>query len=164
VQRLQGGQEFPFCLISKRLKKLALFWAQRLAYDQVALLLEQFSGKDAPSADTIWSWVHQQTQQADEQLHQQIKQGLALPSPEYVACADPYEGEAGEAEFLVMSDGIGVKSQKPTRERQGEPKKAKVARRHDTDVMIVPRPDGGEQLICEGVSERWSVVEATRAS
>ena len=153
------GQEFDLCLTSDRLKKLAVFWAQRLSFDQVALLLEQFSGKDAPRADTIWSWVHHQAEQIDEQLRQQIQQELMMPLPQYVACPDPYEGEA---EFLVMSDGIGVKSQKPTREKRGTPKTAKVAKRHDTDVMILPRPDGGEQLLCEGVSDKWSVVDATR--
>jgi hypothetical protein len=157
---VEQEQEFRFYRASERLKNLARFWAQRLAFDQVALLLEQFSGKEAPSADTIWSWVHQQAEQVDEYLRQQIQHDLALPSPKYVACVDPYEAEF---EFLVMSDGIGVKSQKPTRERRGEARKAKRAKRHDTDVMIVPRLGGGEHLLCEGVSERWSVVEATRA-
>jgi hypothetical protein len=62
-----------------------------------------------------------------------------------------------------MTDGIGVKAQKPTREKAGQPKKAKVEKRHDTDVLILARRNGGEQLLCEGVSGSWTLVEAARS-
>ena len=72
-----------------------------------------------------------------------------------------YAAEA--AEFVVLTDGIGVKAQKPTRQPAHEPKQAKGEKRHDTDVLILPRPNGTEQILCEGLSENWSLVEASRA-
>jgi hypothetical protein len=91
-----------------------------------------------------------------------------VAEPEYVAVADLYapKGEAFD-EFVVMTDGIGVKAQKPTRQKKGEPKQKKVEKRHDTDVLILPRCAEGseqaEQVVCEGVSGRWSLVEAARS-
>jgi hypothetical protein len=87
--------------------------------------------------------------------------GAELPGPEYVASADLYTPDS--AEFVVLTDGIGVKAQKPTREKMGEPKQVKLDKRHDTDVLILPRRNGLEQVLCEGVSERWTLVEAARS-
>jgi len=41
--------------------------------------------------------------------------------------------------------------------------KARGEKRHDTDVLLLPRKGGGEQVVCEGVSGRWSLVEAARS-
>jgi hypothetical protein len=90
-----------------------------------------------------------------------VQESTALPEPAYVAGQDLYDETA--TEFLVLTDGIGVKAQKPTREKQGTRKSLKVEKRHETDVLIMPRKAGGEQVLCEGVSERWSLVEAARA-
>ena len=39
----------------------------------------------------------------------------------------------------------------------------KVEKRHETDVLILPDGQGGEHFVCEGVTDRWSLAEATRA-
>jgi len=39
-------------------------------------------------------------------------------------------------------------------------RKDKEAKRHDTDVFVLPRKNGGEEFCCEGLSERWSCVSA----
>jgi hypothetical protein len=57
----------------------------------------------------------------------------------YQAAIDIYDPDAPES--VVYTDGIGVKAQKLTREKAGETKVTKVEKRHETDVMILPRPD-----------------------
>ncbi len=86
---------------------------------------------------------------------------VSLPEPLYVAPLDLYD--ATSEEFVTLTDAIGVPSQKPTRQRAGQPRQEKSEKRHDTDVMILPRRDGGEQFLCEGISGRWSLVESARA-
>lgn len=161
--RDESGQEvhLPCPTLSQALRSRAVFWANRLSYGDVAHLLEQMSGFPVLSEDGVWRLVQRQAQVFDAAQRQAIQASAALPEPEYVACADLYAPES--AEFVVMTDGIGVKAQKPTRERAGQLKKAKIEKRHDTDVLIVPRRDGEEQVLCEGVSGSWTLVEAARS-
>ena len=159
----QKGREvhLPCPTVSEALRSRALFWVNRLSYGDVARLLEQMSGLPLLSEDGIWRLVQKEAQGLDAAQRQAIEEAADLTEPEYVAAAELYTPEG--AEFVVMTDGIGVKAQKPTREKAGQPKKAKVEKRHDTDVLIVPRRDGGEQLLCEGVSGGWTLVEAARS-
>ncbi len=75
--------------------------------------------------------------------------------------SDIYKGEGNE--FVALTHAVCVSSQKPTREKAGQEKKAKDAKRHDTDVFVLPRREGGKQFFCEGVSETWSCVAAVSA-
>jgi hypothetical protein len=161
LARLVEGNPFATGLVSGMLLARSLYWVQRLSFDETAFLLREVTGEDAPSADTLWRWCHKEAKRADAVQGHTIAQAQGIAPPLYVACLDPYDKES--VEFVVQTDGIGVKAQKPTRERAGQPKIGKVAKRHDTDVLIVPRPDGSEQFVCEGVSDTWSLVEATRA-
>jgi hypothetical protein len=150
-------------LISTPLRGRALFWATRLSFGEVARLLEEMCGLPLLSEDGVWRLVQRQAHVLDAAQHQAILDGAALPEPEYVAAeaAALYAAEA--AEFVVLTDGIGVKAQKPTRQPANQAKQCKEEKRHDTDVLILPRPDGTEQILCEGLSEHWSLVEAARA-
>lgn len=150
-------------MISTPLRERALFWANRLSFSEVARLLEEISGLPVLSEDSVWRLVQQQAQVLDAQQGQAILVSTALPEPEYEApeVAALYAAEA--AEFVVLTDGIGVKAQKTTRQPAHEPKQVKEEKRHDTDVLILPRPDGTEHILCEGLSENWSLVEAARA-
>jgi len=147
--------------VGHKLKSFCLYWAGRLAFDEVARLAGQFSGAEAISADTIWRWVQEEAARLDAVQQQAIAASRNLPEPAFVACPDLYAPD--ESEFVVLTDGIGVKSQKPTREKRGTPRQTKTEKRHEIDVLILPRPDGTEQVICEGVSATWSLVDATRA-
>jgi hypothetical protein len=165
--RDQGGEEvrLPCPTLSEPLCCCARFWANRLSYGDVARLTQQMAGCAVLSEDGIWRLVHKQAQALDAQQLQAIQEAMDLEEPQYVAVTDLYAPpgqEAGE-EFVVLTDGIGVKAQKPTRQRKGEPRPEKGEKRHDTDVLILPRPDGREQVLCEGISARWSLVEAARA-
>ena len=43
---------------------------------------------------------------------------------------------------MVLTDAIGVKAYKPTREKPGEVGIPKQAKRHDTDLLVLERPQG----------------------
>ncbi len=151
----------PCPTVSEALRSRALFWVNRLSYGDVARLLEEMSGLPVLSEDSVWRLVQREAEGLDAAQRQAIQDSAPLPEPEYVACADLYAPQS--TEFVVMTDGIGVKAQKPTREKAGQPKTAKVEKRHDTDVLILARRTGGEQLLCEGVSGSWTLVEAARS-
>ena len=161
--RDKGNQEvrLPCPTLSEPLRRQALFWANRLCFGDVARLVEERAGCPLLSEDSIWRLVQGQAQTLDAAQMQTIRATAELPGPEYVASEALYAPQS--AEFVVMTDGIGVKAQKPTRQKAGQPKQAKVEKRHDTDVLILPRRDGGEQVLCEGVSGSWTLVEAARS-
>ena len=137
------------------------FWVNRLSFGEVAKLLTQFSGTALLSEDSVWRLVQSEAQHLDTLQLEAITQSASLPEPAYAAPEDLYDPSAEE--FITMTDAIGVKAQKPTREKTGQAKKPKTQKRHDTDVLILPRPDGSEQVICEGTSGQWSLVDAVRA-
>lgn len=76
-----------------------------------------------------------------------------------------YDGQIPE--FVALTDAICVASQKPTREKagetRGETRGEKEAKRHDTDVFVLPCREGGELFFCEGLSEKWSCAAAVGA-
>jgi hypothetical protein len=70
--------------------------------------------------------------------------------------------DSASAEALVLTDGICVKAQKPTRQRAGQAIPHKTQKRHDTDIMLLPCRAGGFAFLSEGISGSWSLVEAAR--
>jgi len=129
-------------------------------------LLHDICGCSLLSEDSIWRLVEQEAKYQDEKQAESIcwvqqQSQESLPSPEFVAVTDIYEGQVPE--FVTLTDGICVSSQKPTREKTGEEKRQKEAKRHETDVFVLPRRDGGEQFFCDGVSQKWSCVSAVSA-
>jgi hypothetical protein len=150
--------------MSGPLREQALFWSNRLPYGDVSRLLREMTGAEVSSEDSIWRLVQHEAQLLDKAQGKKIAETACLPEPHYVAADGLYEADTPE--FVAMMDGIGVKSQKPTRAHKGTANTqaaAKVEKRHDTDVLILPRPDGGEHLLCEGVSGDWSLVDAARS-
>ena len=109
----------------------------------------------------LWRFVQKQAAPEEAAIAPEIESAASWPSPIVEAVADVYAAEGGE--FVVLTDGIGVKAQKPTRQKAGQPKSPKREKRHDTDVMLLPRRDGTPVWLCEGVSEKWSLVEAARS-
>ena len=146
-------------------------WATRFAFSQTATLLGEFCGTALLSEDTIWrlcqaqaDQIEQEQQRAITMVQQQSEQDL--PSPQFVApttLAPDALYDPASQEFVVLTDAIGVPSQKPTRQRAGQERKSKEAKRHDTDVFVLPRQDGGEQFVCEGLRETYSCVSAVGA-
>lgn len=146
---------------SEPLRQLCLHWCCHLPFEQVENLLSQIGGSDLYSHNTLWRICQAEAHCLDALETQQIQQSLDFPDPVFEAAKDLYSAEV--AESVIFTDAIGVKAQKPTRQKAGEVRVAKAEKRHDTDVMILPRPDGGEYFVCEGVSGQWTLVEAARA-
>jgi len=155
-------------LMSSILQKRCVDWATRFCYGEGARLLEEYCGSALLSEDSLWRLVMQQaarldTEQADSIVAVTEQSEVALPSPLFTAVTESglYDGEV--AEFVALTDAICVASQKPTRQKAGQTRIEKEAKRHDTDVFVLPRRDGGEQFFCEGLSEKWSCVAAASA-
>lgn len=160
--------------MSAGLQNRCVDWATRFAFSEVAHLLEACCGQSLLCEDRLWrlcqraAWQEDQRQeQAIASIHQQSEE--ALPSPLFVAPTDIYEAEAAEFVTLtqenarIFCDAICVPSQKPTRQRAGQEKQTKEAKRHDPAVFVLPRRDGAEPFFCEGMSEKWSCVSAVSA-
>lgn len=170
--------------VSAGLRQFCLLWATRLAYDQVSALTGYLCGAHRRvSGDSIHDWVQKEGLRLDQVQEQQIQtmQALSradLPEPLYLpTCSDIDLYDPESVEYVVLTDGIPVKAQKPTRQRQCEKEAAKACqarsektfqtdkrtcRLHETDVWVLARHDGTEAVLCDGVSGRWSVVEAVR--
>jgi hypothetical protein len=141
-------------------------WATRFPFSETARLLAECCGVALFSEDGIWRLVHREASRRDEEQEGRLRDvesqsEEALPPPRFRAVTDIHEGQA--AEFLAWTDAICVASQKPTRQKVGQEREGKDAKRHDTDVFVLPREDGSEQFFCEGVSEKWSCVAAVSA-
>lgn len=165
---------------SRALRHQILYWTNRLSYHHVVCLLEQSTGERLWSEDTLWRLVQSAAQDLDANQSRQIQDsklngeakggargqsnGRSKPPrlPRYRCPRESHLYTRDAWEFLVLTDAIGVKAQKPTRERAGESRLPKKEKRHDTDVLLLPRPGGGEAILCEGVSGTWSLIEAAQ--
>ena len=132
-------------------------------------MLQEQSGQPLLSGDGLWRLCQKQAQTLDAEQAQLIQQSQELEMPHFQAAQNLYAPDScpEDAEFLVLTDAIGVKSQKPARCRPGRPAPTKVDKRHDTDVLILPTSTGGERFLCEGIGNQdgqsWSLVDAARA-
>jgi uncharacterized protein UPF0236 len=147
--------------VSAPLQTLCRFLVNRLSFADSAYLLEQIQGRQAKKEDSLWRLVQRLSKQEDAAIAQKIAACQALPFPECAPVSDVYAPDTYE--FVVLTDAIGVKAQKPTRKKAAPPNRQKQAKRHDTDVFVLPTPGGGQAYLCEGVSGTWSVVEAVEA-
>jgi hypothetical protein len=165
-------------LTSTGVKELCLHYATRLPFSEVSALTERLSGVRLLSEDSVWRLVQKEAGHLDEQQEQQIKESCNLPMPNFVALDDDSlyaaTGEGIGTETVVFTDGICVKAQKTNREganlhdtvvsdKPRQENQAKADKRHETDVMLVPRRDGSFAFVSEGVSGSWSIVEAARS-
>jgi hypothetical protein len=155
-------------LMSSCLQRRCVDWATRFCYSEGARLLQEYCGVPLLSEDSLWRLVVQQAARLDAEQGKTIaaiteQSETALPSPTFRAVTERemYDGQIPE--FVALTDAICVASQKPTRQKAGQMRIEKEAKRHDTDVFVLPRRDGGEQFFCEGLSEKWSCVAAVAA-
>jgi hypothetical protein len=155
-------------LMSTALQVRGVDWATRFCYSEAARLLQEYCGTPLLSEDSLWRLVLHHAARLDTQEGETIqaisKQSeVALPSPTFTAISEPALYDAEVREFVALTDAICVPSQKPTRQKKGQVRIEKVEKRHDTDVFVLPRQDGGEQFFCEGLSETWSCVASVSA-
>jgi hypothetical protein len=152
----QSGQQ----TVSVGLEEFCLFCCTRMSYETVAALLERMTGTALVCSQTLCHWVEAKARQYDALLVEQEAQQSETPSPEFMACADIYAKQSKEV--VVFCDGICVKAQKPTHEKAGEPKRSKPDKRHDLDVFLCPKQDGGFAYLTASLDGRVSLVERTQ--
>ena len=147
--------------VSAGLEELGLYYLNRMSFQEVQGLVERVSGKRLVCQQTLWNWALQKALVLDKRLETEVAACQKLPFPEIATALDLYSSEAEEV--LVLTDAIGVKSQKPTREKPGEVPVPKEAKRHDTDVLLLERPDGEFVYVMGSTDASVSLVSVTEA-
>ena len=148
--------------MSVGLEECALYYINRLSFQEVAALVARFCGEVAVCQQTVWNWALRKALVLDANLAKEVAACLELASPTITAPSDLYSREAEEV--LVLVDGIGVKAQKPLRDKPGEAATGKEAKRHYTDVVLLERPDGKFTTIAGSTTGEISLVAATQAA
>ena len=139
------------------LQELAAYYSNRMSDEEVAGLVERVSGANVLSDQRIEQRVVDTAVTISEALA-----AAAVIEAEEVPVAVPKANPQvdvyapGTAEILLFDDGIGVKAQKPTRQRrEATPATAlpdeNGAKRIITDVVMLERSDGQYQYWCEGI-------------
>lgn len=147
--------------VSAGLEELGLYYVNRLSFHEVAGLIERVSGQRLVCEQTLWNWALQKVVKRDTRLAQEVKACQNLPCPQIATDLDLYASEAEEV--LVLTDAIGVKAQKPTRDKPGTPPTPKEAKRHDTDVLLLERPDGDFVYLAGSTDGAVSLVDVVGA-
>jgi hypothetical protein len=97
----------------------------------------------------------------DAKLTALVQDSQETPFPTLCDTVDLYDPAAEEV--LVMTDAIGVKAQKPTRDQPGTPKTAQDAKRHDTDVLLLQRRTEDFLYLAGSVDQTVSLPAVTDA-
>jgi len=121
--------------VSAGLQELGLYYLNRMSFEEVEGLIERTSGARLACAQTLWNWALQKALVLDAQRTEEVAACKELPFPQIATALDVYSAEAQEV--LVLTDAIGVKAQKPTRQKPGEVPMPKEAKRHETDVLLL---------------------------
>ena len=155
---LEATKQAP---VSAGLEEFGLYYLNRMSFHEVGGLLERRCGPGLACEQTLWNWALQKALEIDTRLADEVQACQKLPFPQIQTQVDIYSKEAEEV--LVLTDAIGVKSQKPTREKPGEPSLPKEAQRHDTDVLLLEQTDGEFVYLMGSTDETVSLVSAAAA-
>jgi hypothetical protein len=147
--------------VSAGLEELGLYYVNRLSFAEVERLVERVSGRHLVCAQTLWNWALQKAHVLDKRLRAEVAACEDLPLPEVTTSVDIYDGEAEEV--LMFTDAIGVKAQKPKRDKPGAAPTGKPAKRHDTDVFLLERPGGDFVYVAGSTDKVISLMEAVKA-
>jgi hypothetical protein len=147
--------------VSAGLEELGLYYVNRLSFHEVEGLVERVSGQRLACEQTLWNWALQKAVVLDTRLAQEVQDCQDLAFPEIATTVDIYSSEAEEV--LVLTDAIGVKAQKPLRDKPGIPPTGKEAKRHDTDVLLLERPGGDFVYLAGSTDQVVSLVAAVNA-
>jgi hypothetical protein len=126
--------------ISVGLEEFSLYYCTRMSFREVEGLVHRHTGSRLVCEQTLWNWVQQRVKTLDGHLRTKVEGAQNLPFPVLSPCVDLYDKDA--AEVIVLMDAIGVKAQKPKRDKPGEPTTSKETKRHDLDLMVLQGGDG----------------------
>ena len=146
------------------MREFCLYFCNRLSFAEVTKLLERVSGERLLCEQTLWNWAQEKAREVSSALSSEVAAARALPLPTVEGTVDIYD--ASSEEVLVMSDAIQVKAQKPTRERAGEPKRGKKAKkkRVSTDLLLLEGQDGSLRCLSGGLDGEPALPEVAQAS
>ena len=147
--------------VSAGLEEFCLFCCTRASYDTVVSLVERLCGRALVCPQTLCHWVERKAQAIDGLLRAEVAAAQSLPPPLLAETTDLYDPAAEEV--LVLCDGICVKAQKPTHEKEGQPKGAKPDKRHQTDVFLCEGRDGSFRYLAGSHDKTVSLVTAVGA-
>jgi hypothetical protein len=147
--------------VSIGLEEFGLYYCNRLSFHEVAVLIRRTSGQSLVCEQTLWNWVKHKAAQLDAHLAKNVAAASQLPAPALAETVDIYDKAAEEV--LVLTDGIGVKAQKPLRDKPGAERTGKTAKRHDTDVMLLQGQDGRFTYLCGTSDQRVSLCAVAQA-
>lgn len=148
--------------VSIALRELALYYLNRLSFHEVAGLVERLCGTRLACEQTLWNWAERATTVLDTLLVAQVASVEEVPSPKIAESLNLYDRDAEEV--LVLTDAIGVKAQKPKRDKPCEPPTGKEAKRHDTDVLLLQKQSGDFLYLMGSVNHTVSMVEVAQAN
>ena len=147
--------------VSAGLQEMGLYYVNRLSFHEVEGLVERVCGVRLACEQTLWNWAQRKVEILDARLVQQVRASEELPSPAVAEMLDLYDAAAEEV--LVFTDAIGVKAQKPLRDKPGELPTKKEAKRHDTDVLLLEKPDGDFLYRMGSTDHAVSLVQVAQA-
>lgn len=124
-------------------------------------LVHRRAGSRLVCEQTLWNWVQQRAKKLDTALHTKVESAQDLPFPVLSPTVDLYDKEAEEV--LVLMDAIGVKAQKPKRDKPGAPKTGKEAKRHDLDLMVLQRRDGQFTYLSGSADQTLPLTQVAQA-
>jgi hypothetical protein len=142
---LQATQDCPSA-VTQGLEALAVgMCLNARSYEKARQTLVQVTGHALLTRQTLCNWVIKTAQRLDKHLTQEVQEALESPLPPLSCAVDVYDPDAKE--LVVLEDGILVKAQKPTHEKQSAIKKDKPCQFHQSYFSLVPRPDGQYQFV-----------------
>jgi hypothetical protein len=147
--------------VSCGLEELGLYYVNRISFHEVESLVERVTGQRLVCEQTLWNWALQKAVVLDTQLAKEVADCQKLPFPKLAPSVDIYSAEAEEV--LVLTDAIGVKAQKPTRDKPGCAHTSKKEKRHDTDVLLLECPSGEFAYLAGSTDKAVSLVEVSDA-
>ncbi len=148
--------------VSAGLEEMGLYYVNRLSFHEVEALVERVCGVRLVCEQTLWNWAQRKVEILDAGLADQVRACQELPAPTVADRVDIYDGQAEEV--LVLTDAIGVKAQKPTRDKPAEARTTKQAKRHDTDVLLLQKPEGDFVYLMGSTDKHASLVEVAQAT
>lgn len=147
--------------VSAGLEELGLYYVNRLSFHEVEGLVERVSGACLVCEQTLWNWAQRKVETLDARLVAEVRACQKLPAPVVADTLDLYDAKAEEV--LVLTDAIGVKAQKPTRDKPGATPTKKQAKRHDTSVLLLQKPGGDFHYLMGSTDKAVSLVEVAEA-
>jgi hypothetical protein len=148
--------------VSLGLEEFCLYYCTRISFAEVQKLVERVTGSSLVCQQTLWNWVKRRAALLDERTRAKIQAAQGLPFP--LVCADVDLYDAAAEEVLLFEDAIGVKAQKPKRDKPGQPKTAKKTKRHDYDLMVLQKRDQGFAYLGGTADQKTPVIEVAQAA